>query len=232
VAPRPGLRSDLTPSVGITSTPIYDPSTGTVYLVALVNDGPNVGEPHMYLYALDAQTGAVQWRVMIQGSPVNSPGGTFDALSERQRTGLLLVNGTVYMGFASYCDYRTYVGYVAGVSTTTKALTLWSDEAGLTDTDGGIWQSGSGLMSDGNGRIFFTSGNGVSPAAGPGGRPPQELGDSTVRLSVGSGGVLSSADCGRAHVRAAQPREVQRDFTRRGRRPARFRRAQRRRGNT
>lgn len=184
----------ITPNIGITSTPVYDPTTGTVYLVALENDGPSISQPDIYLYALDAQTGAVQWRVPIQGAPTNDPTRPFDPLSELQRPGLLLMNGSVYMAFGSYCDFEPYVGYVAGVNTSTKALTLWSDEAALTDTQGGIWQSGSGLMSDGAGRIFIATGNGVSPAVGPGTKPPEQLGDAVVRLAVSTSGTLSAAD--------------------------------------
>jgi hypothetical protein len=55
--------------------------------------------------------------------------------------------------------------------------------------------SGGGLMSDGPGRIFFATGNGVSPPPGPGSRPPGELGDSVVRLSQNaSTGVLTASD--------------------------------------
>jgi hypothetical protein len=186
--------SNLTPSVGITGTPVYDPASGTVYLVALVNDGPDVGHPHYYLYALDAQTGSVQWRTVIQGAAINSPTQVFAPLAQRQRTGLLLLNGLIYVGFASYCDFSTYTGVVASVSTTTKAVTLWSAEAGLTDNQAGIWHAGGGLMSDGPGRVFLTTGNGISPVPGPGTAPPQELGDATVRLNVASDGTMSAAD--------------------------------------
>jgi outer membrane protein assembly factor BamB len=186
--------SDLAPSIGVTSTPVYDPSTGTVYLVAVVNDGPAGSQPHIYLYALNAQTGAVSWKVPIQGAPVNDPTRQFDPLSERQRPGLLLMNGSVYVGFAAYCDYTPFDGYVAGISTSTHAVSLWTDEAGLTDSEAGIWQSGGGLMSDGPGRIFVATGNGVSPAAGPGNKPPSELGDAVVRLNVAADGTMSAAD--------------------------------------
>ena len=187
---------DLTPDVGVTSTPVYDPATGTVYLVAVVDDGPSQTQPHVYTYALNAQTGVIQpgWPVPIQGTAVNNHSDQFNPLTERQRAGLLLMNGWVYVGFASYCDYQPYVGYVAGVSTTSRATTLWSDEAGLTDSQAGIWQSGSGLMSDGAGRIFLATGNGVSPAPGPGTSPPSALGDSVVRLNVASDGTMSAAD--------------------------------------
>lgn len=188
---------DVTPDTGVMSTPVYDPKTGTVYLVAeVVPAGNDNFHPAFYLHALNAQTGAERpgWPVLIHGSPVNAPTKQFSALSEWQRPGLLLLDGTVYAGFGSHCDYEPFTGYVDGVSTTTKAQTLWSDESGLTDSEAGIWQSGGGLMSDGKGRIFLSTGNGVSPPAGPGSRPPGQLGDAVVRLAVGPGGTLSARD--------------------------------------
>ncbi|HET7018183.1 MAG TPA: choice-of-anchor D domain-containing protein [Streptosporangiaceae bacterium] len=188
---------DAKPNVGVMSTPVYDPSTGTVYLVAEeVPPGNDDYHPAFYLHALDTKTGAERpgWPVQIKGSPVNAPTKQFSALSEWQRPGLLLLGGTVYAGFASHCDFKPFTGYVTGISTTTRAESIWSDESGLTDTEGGIWQSGGGLMSDGTGRIFLATGNGVSPAAGPGSRPPGQLAESVVRLAVGSGGTMSAKD--------------------------------------
>jgi predicted lipoprotein with Yx(FWY)xxD motif len=185
---------DLTPNIGITSTPLYDPSTGTVYVVAELNNAANAYAPSVDLFAVNAASGTVDWKVPVQGAPVNEPTRPFDPLTERQRASLLLLDGTVYMGFASYCDYQPYVGYVAGVNTTTRALTMWTDESGTTDSQGGIWQAGGGLMSDGTGRIFVATGNGVSPAAGLGTSPPGELGDSVVRLGVQPGGSLAAQD--------------------------------------
>jgi hypothetical protein len=185
---------DVSPNIGVTSTPVYDPSTKTLYLTAVLNDGPTLSQPDIYLYAIDEPTGTVKWRVPIQGTPVNNPTRPFDPQAERQRSSLLLLNGSVYMTFGSYCDLAPYVGYVAGVNTSTKAVSLWSDEAGLTDTQAGIWMGGSGLMSDGTGRIFAVTGNGVSPAPGAGTSPPAELGDSVVRLGVQPNGALAAQD--------------------------------------
>ena len=103
----------------------------------------------------------------------------------------------MYAAFASHCDNKPYAGYVAGVNVTTRpiATTLWTDEAGVSEDQAGIWQSGGGLMSDGSGRIFFTSGNGVSPAAGPGSKPPGQLAESVVRLAQNTtDGSLSAQD--------------------------------------
>lgn len=185
---------DLAPNIGATGTPVLDPATGTLYVSAVVDDGPTIYLPHVYLFAIDEQTGAIDWKVPIQGSAANAPGEQFNPFTERQRPGLLLLGGSVYLAFASYCDDQPYSGFVAGVSTSTQALTLWSAEAGLTDNQAGIWQSGGGLMSDGPGRIFLSTGNGVSPAPGPGTSPPAELGDSVVRLGVQPGGTLAAAD--------------------------------------
>jgi hypothetical protein len=193
--------TDMTPSIGSTSTPVYDPSTGEVYLTAVVNDGSSLYQPHIYLVAVNAQTGQKDWQIPVQGAPANDPSRPFDPLTERQRASLLLMNGTVYMGFGSYCDIAPYTGYVAGVTVSpttgsTHKLTMWTDEAGLTDDQSGIWMTGSGLMSDGSGRIFVTTGNGVSPppSTGTGTTSPSELGDSVVRLGVQSDGTLAAQD--------------------------------------
>ncbi|MER6568695.1 PQQ-binding-like beta-propeller repeat protein [Streptomyces sp. NPDC001093] len=187
-------------STGITSTPVYDHASNTVYLTSKVNDGADVQHPHWYFHALDASTGAERagWPVRIQGTPTNSPGHPFNAFTSLQRAGLLLLNGWVYAGFGSLCDHAPYVGQVVGVRTASRRLTLWSAEAGTDNQGAGIWQSGGGLVSDGPGRIFLSTGNGFgtgsSPSPGPGNKPPGRLGESVVRLGVNSDGSLSARD--------------------------------------
>jgi Bacterial lectin/Abnormal spindle-like microcephaly-assoc'd, ASPM-SPD-2-Hydin/PQQ-like domain len=189
--------SDLEPNVGVTGTPVYNPATGTVYLVSQeVPAGNSVYNPEFFMHAINVQTGAERpgWPVPIHGAPSNDPDRPFNPFTELQRPGLLLLGGSVYAAFGSHCDFTPFAGYVAGVSTSSRALTLWSDEAGLTDNEGGIWQSGGGLMSDGPGRIFLATGNGVSPPPGPGTSPSPELGDSVVRLGVQGNGTLQAED--------------------------------------
>jgi outer membrane protein assembly factor BamB len=185
---------DLTPTIGVTATPVYDPSTGTVYLTSKVNDGPDPQHPHWYLHALDAKTGAERagFPTTIKGAPTNNPGVPFNPMTAMQRPGLLLMDGVIYAGFASHCDYTPYVGYVVGVNASSGVqTTMWATEAGVSD-EGGIWQGGSGLVSDGSGRILFATGNGIAPAPGPGETPPATLGESVVRLGVNSDGSLSA----------------------------------------
>ena len=184
---------DLQPRIGITGTPVYDPQTRMVDVVAETTQrgGRNAA---YHLFAVNPQSGRVTRRVAIGGHPVNDPRLSFAAVKQLQRPALLLLGRWVLAAFGSHCDYPPYVGYVAAINPSTGRSRLWSDESGLTSAQGGIWQSGGGLMSDGPGRAFFTSGNGISPAPGPGRRPPGQLGDAVVRLAVGRYGALSARD--------------------------------------
>lgn len=192
---------DLTPQIGSTSTPVYDATSNTVYLTAKTYSGGNVASTHWYMHALDADTGQERpnFPMEIKGSPDNDPTTSFDAFHQMQRAGLLLMNGVVYVGFGGHCDFTPYRGYVVGVNAASGQQTaMWTDEADGVSSGAGIWQAGGGLMSDGDGRIFFATGNGMSPHSSPAGTggttPPQNLGESVVRLQVNADGTLSTAD--------------------------------------
>src|SRR5262249_10566477 len=105
------------PEIGITGTPVIDPSTNTLYVVAMTKENGNYFHR---LHALDIATGAER-----AGSPVNiqaSVAGKGDGTSTvtliphnyKQRPGLLLLNGTVYIGMSSHCDIGTYHGWILG----------------------------------------------------------------------------------------------------------------------
>ncbi|GAA1389375.1 hypothetical protein GCM10009639_16930 [Kitasatospora putterlickiae] len=192
--------SDPGPNVGTTSTPVYDPATGTVYLTSKVSDGPDDHHPHHYVHALDARTGAERsgWPVTVQGDPVNAPGKPFNAYRSLQRAGLLLLDGRLYFGFGSLCGIGDYIGMVAGLDTRTRGLTLFSTVAGSDTQRASVWMSGGGLVSDGPGRFFLTTANGqgagASPAPGPGNRPPGGLGESVIRFGVRADGSFAPED--------------------------------------
>jgi hypothetical protein len=189
---------DLTPDIGVTSTPVYDPTTNTVYVMAKdAPDGADSKDPRWLLHALDASTGTERagWPIQIGGHPDNDPTEAFNAETAAQRPGLLLLDGVVYAGFASYCDYGPYNGYVAGVSTeTAKQTALFTTEAGTDDGEGGIWQSGGGLVSDGPGQIIVTTGNGDTSPVLPTNAPPTSLEEAVVRLAVQPDGTLKATD--------------------------------------
>lgn len=189
---------DLTPSIGITGTPVIDSATHIAYFVAKRYTSGNSGAVTIETHAVDVRTGAEQsgFPVAISGAASDDPTNTFVARTAHQRPGLLLLNGVVYAAFGSHCDASPWEGWVAGVSTSGRLTTLWSAASGPNRIDGaGIWQSGGGLVSDGNGQILFATGNGGSPI-GPiaGHSPPPAMGNSIVRVGVQADGTLKATD--------------------------------------
>ncbi len=189
--------SDLAPNIGSTSTPVIEPSAGVIYLTTRLEEGgKGLSFAHWKLQAISAATGKEEpgYPVSITGTPSNTPGVPFNESYQQQRPGLLLLNGVVYIAFASDCDITPYRGIVVGVSTATHTITtMWSDEAGAgtgEDSQAGIWQSGGGLVSDIPGRIILTTGNGISPQPAKSSEPPQTLSESVIGLTVEASGQL------------------------------------------
>lgn len=173
----------IRPEVGITSTPVIDPASGTLYVSAETDEKGTVVQ---HLHALDIATGGEKFNgpVSIEAS-VN--GVVFDALSI-QRSALLLLNGTVYLAYAYLCAPRPYHGWVLGYD----AQNLQQQSGVFLSTPngnrGGIWQSGGGLASDGK-SIFFMTGDGTFDANTGG----ADHGMSMIRMSVDAGN-LTVAD--------------------------------------
>src|SRR6185437_12494929 len=174
--------SDPGPETGITSTPVIDASTGTLYVVSQrVNH--SVVETH--LHALDIKTGAekfggpVKIQATIKGTGDGNVNGqiSFNGAKEHQRPGLLLDNGTVYIAFASLNDNNPYHGWVFAYDAgTLSQLAVFN--ASPNGGRAGIWQAGSGLASDGS-AIYLATGNGTFESSGP------DYGNSYVKLSSG-----------------------------------------------
>jgi MYXO-CTERM domain-containing protein len=189
---------DLTPTIGVTGTPAIDAAAGTAYLVSKSYANGVDGTAIFHAHAFDLETGDERagFPFAIEGAASNDPARVFDAERQMQRPGLLLMNGVVYAAFGAHCDERPYAGWVVGLSTQGFVQTLWSTEAGAGLWGGGIWQSGGGLVSDGDGQILFATANDWSALPGPvpGKRPPATLGESIVRLSVQPDGTLAATD--------------------------------------
>jgi len=197
------------PYIGVTSAPVYDPSTGTLYVSGMISGPPgddsdlSSGHTTYDLFALNEKTGAIRWKKPIVGSPTDNRSLRFHSTIQMQRDGLLLFNGSVYLGFGALCadgqaDHQ-YLGYIAGVNTKTRSETLWTDQGydpADPGTGGGIWQGGSGLLSLGK-SIYFSTGNGTPPPlATPGSAASKlaHLGQSLVQLDVEKNGSLRPAD--------------------------------------
>ena len=183
--------ASITPEIGITSTPVIDPASGALYLVAMTE--LSSGNFQHQLHALDVATGAEKpgSPVEIQASvPGRGDGNTmvqFKPWLYKQRAGLLLLNGVVYTAWSSHCDAGNYHGWIIGYN----ARTL-QQAAVYTDTPnwyaGAFWQGGAGPAADANGNIYVVSANGTFDTNLGG----SDLGDSIIKLSTGNG--LSVAD--------------------------------------
>jgi uncharacterized protein YjdB len=181
--------TDMIPQVGITSTPVIDPTAGTIYVEAKSKEanGTYIHRLHM----LDITTGAEKSpgpAVVTATVPGNSDGGTtdtFNALYQLNRPGLLLVNGNVYLGYGSHCDDTPYHGWLFAYNATTLAQTAVFITTPNGQGQGAIWLSGMGIAADSNGVIFTASGNGNYDAT--------DVGDSVLKLTL-SGNTLSLTD--------------------------------------
>lgn len=140
---------------GIVGTPVIDPSTNTIYMVAKTLQN-NTTVRHD-LHALDLSTGAEKFGgpVKITATSTSLKGHVtqFNSLHQKNRPGLALVNGVLYMGFGSnYCN-DSNTGWVLSYDPTSlQQLGAFntSPDIGLTS----IWQSGAGLAADSDGYIY------------------------------------------------------------------------------
>jgi len=190
---------DITPEVGVIGTPVIDPSSGTLYVVSKSMD-PTGTYFYQRLHAIDVTTGnekAVNSPVLIQGTYPGTGDGTttttFSARYENQRTGLALINGTVYIAWASHEDKPPYYGWVMGYTFGSPGFTQVS-ELNVTPNVhyGGIWMGGGAPSADASGHLYLITGNGGFDAnsSSP---PNNDYGDSLLQLSVAPNPATPSA---------------------------------------
>jgi hypothetical protein len=159
----------VTPKIGITSTPVIDMSSGpngTMYLIAMSRDSKD--NYHQRLHALDVTTGAEEFGGPIDisakfpGTGDNSQGGfvIFDPAQYKERSGLLLLSHTIYTGWASHCDDRPYTGWLMSFDETTLAQKSVLNVT-PNGNEGAIWAAGAGLAADTAGNIYFDDANGT-----------------------------------------------------------------------
>jgi outer membrane protein assembly factor BamB len=137
---------DIDP-LGITGTPAYDASTGSVFVVAETSGG------HHTLWALNAATGHRRWHRSLDVLPNRNRS------AEQQRSALLVEHGRVIVtfgGLAGDCD--NYVGYVT--STSTSGLGRTYHYAVPTAREAGMWATGGPVLGA-NGHVYAASGNGA-----------------------------------------------------------------------
>ncbi|HEY0704541.1 MAG TPA: chitobiase/beta-hexosaminidase C-terminal domain-containing protein [Candidatus Acidoferrales bacterium] len=198
---------DIVPEIGITGTPVIDPMSNTLYVVAKTLES---GKYYLRLHALDITTGAekfggpVVMAATVTGTGNGSSGGklTFSPQWENQRPGLLLQNGFVYVGFAAHGDNGPWHGWILSYNAGTLAAAgAWC--ASPNGGGSGFWAAGAGLAADsvGAGRIFVATGNGDFPVSGnvvpnpaPAPSTSVDFGDSIVQLTLSATGSITPTD--------------------------------------
>lgn len=169
----------VTPEIGITSTPVIDRGRGAIYVVAVSKDSS--GNYRHRLHALDLTTGAELFggpttiTATFPGTGAGSSGGNlvFDPSQYNERPGLLQVGNTIYTTWGSHCDIGLYTSWVMTFSADTLKQT---SVLNLTPhgSDGGIWMSGMAPAADAAGNIYFILGNGTfDTTLNPSGFPTQ-----------------------------------------------------------
>ena len=166
----PGGCADLTPQIGITGTPVIDPVTGTLYVVAKTREasGSNVNY-EFRIHALDVATGSSKSgsgkaiAVSVPGTtePNDNNRVVFQSLRQNQRAALLLSNNILTIAFSSHCVIRPYQGWVLSYDAINLNLVsafnvVPNDPKGK----GGIWHSGGGPAADASGNVYVMTGDG------------------------------------------------------------------------
>lgn len=153
------------PNIGITSTPVIEPVLGRIIVMAYVNGMP----PSYQLHALNLTTLADEVTpVTVAATQKLNDGSTFtfNAVYQRQRPGLLKMDGTIYAGFGSFCDFSANQsrGWVLGWNAQTLKPLVHAelnDSQATSPTSfflSSVWMSGFGLAGS-NGTVYFSTGN-------------------------------------------------------------------------
>jgi hypothetical protein len=172
--------------LGITSTPVIDPTTGTLYVLARTLES---GAYLQKLHALDLGSGSEKFGgpITIEGSVAGSGAASqsgivpFQGIGVNNRAALLLVNGTIYIGFASLSSAGSPHGWIFGYavdpsSDTLRQVAIWNTTP--NGSSGGIWGVGS-LAADSSGNLFSVVGDGTNDLT-------TSFGNSVLRFTSGS----------------------------------------------
>ena len=183
--------SDISPEYGITSTPVIDRSTNTIYLVAAIE--PSSGSFQHVIHAVDIGTLADQQNAMPIAAQVLMTNGkhiTFDPQNQQSRTSLAFNNGSLYVGIGSHCDNDSsgIVGFMlkydGGLNQVASFATAEDTVSYLLDS---IWMAGYASAFDANGNVLSVTGNGAFDAQNAG----HNYGESVMKLDANLAGVQS-----------------------------------------
>lgn len=186
--------ADIYPDIGILGTPVIDPATNAVYLVTKTKtSGGNTF--HQRLHALKLADGSERANSPVDltsSITVSGTGDTGDSscpstngnvpfcpLRLNQRPGLALVNGVVYVSWASHGDNQPYHGWVIGFNASTLVRTGVFNSS-PNGRESGIWMAGGAPAADSSNNLYVITGNGDYDGA-------EDFGDSMLKLGTSSG---------------------------------------------
>ncbi len=189
---------DIQPEIGITSTPVIDPATNTVYVLSKswVSSGPTFFQR---LHALDLTSGNEKFTGphlitgSVAGTAPDAVAGlvNFDPQNQAQRPGLALSNGVVYVCWASHEDHDQYHGWIMGFSASTLLPvagailnTTPNTVGGAGYARGGIWMGGGAPAIDSSGNLYLVTGNGTFDGVA-------NFGDSILKVDTSAGLAIS-----------------------------------------
>jgi len=193
--------TQVTPTIGVTSTPVIDRSAGahgTIFLVAM-SVATASGTYYQRLHALDVTTGAelLNGPVVVSATyPMQGGTSSFDAGQYEERAALLLSGGTIYTSWTSHCDAPPYYGWIIAYSESTLARTAVLNVAANSGGEGpAIWMSGGGPAADSSGNVYLLTANGAFDTTLDANGFPSggDYGNSFLKLST-AGGTLTVAD--------------------------------------
>jgi hypothetical protein len=185
--------SDIYPDIGILATPVVDASTDKIYVVAKTKNSSS-GVYHQRLHALNLADGSEPVAAVDLTSSITVPGTgdsgdsscpsasgsvPFCPLRLNQRAGLALVNGIVYVTWASHGDTQPYHGWIIGFNASTLAQTTIYNPS-PNGREAGIWMSGGAPAFDSSNNLYAITGNGDFDGT-------HDFGDSLLKLSTTSG---------------------------------------------
>ena len=157
--------SQVSPEIGITSTPVIDRARNAIYLVAMSKDSS--GNYYQRIHALDLTTGKELFggpttvQATYPGTGDNSSNGSvvFDPKQYKERPGLLEIGGTIYTMWSSHCDHRPYTAWIMSYNADTLAQTSVLNLV-PNGSEGAIWMSGAAPAADASGNIYMIVANG------------------------------------------------------------------------
>lgn len=188
--------SQVTPEIGVTSTPVIDRTAGahgTIYVVAMSIDAQS--NYHQRLHALDITTGAelLNGPTEITASfPVTGTAtSSFDPKAYEERAALLLSNGTIYTSWTSHCDIKPYGGWIIAYAQGTLTRNGVLNVAANSSAGPAIWMAGGGPAVDSSGNIYLLTANGAfETTMDANGFPSgQDFGNSFLKISSAGAGL-------------------------------------------